>query len=217
MTMRLRLILMFMLFIQPFALHAVQVDEILPNPALEHRARELSAQLRCLVCQNQSIDDSDAPLARDLRILVREHRRDERRQCGGDAVDAVRVGDTADRVPLAHRRRADRGIECVGRVQAQHGGLRILEREALRERLVAGDSDEAVKAYLVKRYGAFILLQPPFTLETYLLWLFPVICLVAGGLVVLASRRSGANVALEPMSPEDEARLRHILDPNSPE
>lgn len=51
---------------------AVQPDEILPDPALEQRARELSRELRCMVCQNQSIDDSDAPLARDLRILVRE-------------------------------------------------------------------------------------------------------------------------------------------------
>jgi cytochrome c-type biogenesis protein CcmH len=51
---------------------AVRPDEILPDPKLEHRAREISAELRCLVCQNQSIDDSDAPLARDLRILVRE-------------------------------------------------------------------------------------------------------------------------------------------------
>jgi cytochrome c-type biogenesis protein CcmH len=52
--------------------HAVQPDEVLPNPALEARARNLSKELRCMVCQNQSIDDSDAPLARDLRILVRE-------------------------------------------------------------------------------------------------------------------------------------------------
>ncbi|WP_306225971.1 cytochrome c-type biogenesis protein [Bosea beijingensis] len=51
---------------------AVQPDEILPNAALEQRARAISGGLRCLVCQNQSIDDSDAPLARDLRILVRE-------------------------------------------------------------------------------------------------------------------------------------------------
>ena len=51
---------------------AVQPDEILPDPALEARARVLSRELRCMVCQNQSIDDSDAPLARDLRILVRE-------------------------------------------------------------------------------------------------------------------------------------------------
>jgi|ERR1019366_4436618 cytochrome c-type biogenesis protein CcmH len=53
-------------------LHAVQVDEILPDPALEARAREISHDLRCMVCQNQSIDDSEAPLARDLRLLVRE-------------------------------------------------------------------------------------------------------------------------------------------------
>ena len=53
-------------------LHAVQVDEILPDQRLEARAREISRDLRCMVCQNQSIDDSEAPLARDLRLLVRE-------------------------------------------------------------------------------------------------------------------------------------------------
>src|SRR3954469_1777504 len=52
--------------------YAVQPDEVLASPALESRARALSRDLRCMVCQNQSIDDSDAPLARDLRILVRE-------------------------------------------------------------------------------------------------------------------------------------------------
>jgi cytochrome c-type biogenesis protein CcmH len=51
---------------------AVQPDEVLPDPAMEARARELSKELRCLVCQNQSIDDSNAPLARDLRVLVRQ-------------------------------------------------------------------------------------------------------------------------------------------------
>jgi cytochrome c-type biogenesis protein CcmH len=51
---------------------AVQPDEIMPDPKLEARARGLSHQLRCMVCQNQSIDDSDAPLAHDLRVLVRE-------------------------------------------------------------------------------------------------------------------------------------------------
>ena len=51
---------------------AVQPDEVLPDAVLEGRARELSHELRCMVCQNQSIDDSDAPLARDLRLLVRE-------------------------------------------------------------------------------------------------------------------------------------------------
>jgi cytochrome c-type biogenesis protein CcmH len=54
------------------AAYAVQPDEIMADPAKELRARDLSRELRCMVCQNQSIDDSEAPLARDLRILVRE-------------------------------------------------------------------------------------------------------------------------------------------------
>ena len=54
------------------AAHAVQPDEIMSDPAKEARARDLSRELRCMVCQNQSIDDSEAPLARDLRLLVRE-------------------------------------------------------------------------------------------------------------------------------------------------
>ncbi|MGO4173598.1 cytochrome c-type biogenesis protein [Bosea sp. TAF32] len=62
---------------------AVQPDEVLKNPALEQRARAISGGLRCLVCQNQSIDDSDAPLARDLRLLVRE------RLVAGDSDKAV--------------------------------------------------------------------------------------------------------------------------------
>ena len=62
---------------------AVQPDEILPDPALEARARAISTGLRCLVCQNQSIDDSDAPLARDLRILVRD------RLKAGDSDDEI--------------------------------------------------------------------------------------------------------------------------------
>ena len=67
-----RLLLVMLAFLCATPLHAVQVDEILPDPALESRAREISHELRCMVCQNQSIDDSEAPLARDLRLLVRE-------------------------------------------------------------------------------------------------------------------------------------------------
>src|ERR1700761_6715935 len=54
------------------AAHAVLPDEVMSDPAKEHRARDLSRELRCMVCQNQSIDDSEAPLARDIRLLVRE-------------------------------------------------------------------------------------------------------------------------------------------------
>ncbi len=61
-----------MLILTPAMVHAVQPDEIMADPAQEARARALSRELRCMVCQNQSIDDSDAPLARDLRLLVRE-------------------------------------------------------------------------------------------------------------------------------------------------
>ncbi len=66
-------LLVFMLSVaMPAAAFAVQPDEILKDPKLEARARQLSEQLRCMVCQNQSIDDSDAPLAHDLRVLVRQ-------------------------------------------------------------------------------------------------------------------------------------------------
>jgi len=65
-----RLAAVFLLIASPAL--AVQPDEILSDPAMEERAREISKELRCLVYQNQSIDDSDAPLARDLRLLVRE-------------------------------------------------------------------------------------------------------------------------------------------------
>ena len=61
-----------LLFSFLYSAYAVTPDEVLDDPILEERARELSAKLRCLVCQNQSIDDSDAPLAKDLRVLVRQ-------------------------------------------------------------------------------------------------------------------------------------------------
>lgn len=68
----------------PFAAQAVQPDEMLADPKLEHRAREISGGVRCMVCQNENIDDSNAPLARDLRLLVRE------RLKKGDSDDQVR-------------------------------------------------------------------------------------------------------------------------------
>ena len=121
------------------------------DPALEARARALSGELRCLVCQNQSIDDSDAPLARDIRVLIRE-----------------RIGK--------------------------------------------GESNDAVRAYLVSRYGDFILLKPPFKPETLLLWLSPVLTLGAR-----RRRRASTPAAARPsatpgLSAEEEARLAALTN-----
>jgi cytochrome c-type biogenesis protein CcmH len=69
---KLALIVTLLALMAPQIAHAVTPDEILKDPALETRARNLSRELRCMVCQNQSIDDSEAPLAKDLRVLVRE-------------------------------------------------------------------------------------------------------------------------------------------------
>jgi len=124
---------------------AVQPDELMKDPALEARARALSAELRCMVCQNQSIDDSDAPLARDIRILIRQ-------------------------------------------------------------RIAEGESNDAVRSYLVSRYGDFILLKPPLKLETLLLWLSAPLTLCAGlAAVFLARRRTPA--ATQDLSAEEEAQL----------
>ena len=136
---------------------AVEPDEILQDAALEARARRLSAELRCLVCQNQSIDDSSAPLAKDLRLIVRE-------------------------------------------------------------RLVAGDSDDAVLDFVVARYGTFVLLRPPLELDTMLLWATPLIVLGGIGVVLLlhlrrrrAERASGGQAAPAALSPQEQARLDKIL------
>jgi len=78
-----RLFLLLALLFTPLHAFAVNPDEVLADPALEQRARALSAELRCMVCQNQSIDDSNAELARDLRVVVRE------RLVGGDSDEQV--------------------------------------------------------------------------------------------------------------------------------
>ena len=130
---------------------AVQPDEVMKDPALEARARALSAELRCMVCQNQSIDDSNAELARDLRLLVRE-------------------------------------------------------------RLKAGDSDDAIRTYLVQRYGDFILLKPPFKLETWLLWGAPFLVLLTGaGIILVARRRQPRFAPANPLSEAERANLDAML------
>jgi cytochrome c-type biogenesis protein CcmH len=140
-----------LLLLAPLAARAVQPDEIMTDPRLEARARALSAQLRCLVCQNESIDESHADLARDLRVLVRE-------------------------------------------------------------RLQAGDSDDKIRAYLVLRYGDFILLKPPFKLETWLLWGAPFVILLAGGGIIFVARRRQKRLAqANNLSEAERATLEAML------
>ncbi len=136
---------------QTVSVGAVEPDEMLKDPVLEARARSISQILRCLVCQNQSIDDSNAGLARDLRIL-------------------------------------------------------------LRERLVAGDSDEAAIAYIVDRYGDFVLLRPPMKPTTYVLWFGPAVIFVLGlaGLTVYFRRRKTAPTAA--LSDAERQRIAALLD-----
>jgi cytochrome c-type biogenesis protein CcmH len=134
---------------------AVQPNEMMSDPKLEARARALSGQLRCMVCQNQSIDDSDAPLAHDIRMLIRE-------------------------------------------------------------RIAAGESDQTVKAFLVSRYGDFILLKPPLQMNTLLLWGGPPLILILGGAFLLAMvrRRRGGALSPAPLNPAEEQRVSVLLDDN---
>jgi cytochrome c-type biogenesis protein CcmH len=129
---------------------AVTPDEQLPDAAQEARARALSRELRCVVCQNQSIDDSDAALAHDLRII-------------------------------------------------------------LRERIAAGDTDAQAKAYLVKRYGSFVLLKPPIQGDTLALWLGPLAVLLVGGGGVALYLRGRARAGTASLDPAEEAELAALL------
>jgi cytochrome c-type biogenesis protein CcmH len=142
----LRALLIALLLAAPVA--ALSPEEILPDPVLEQRARDISAGLRCLVCQNQSIDDSDADLAKDLRVLVRE-------------------------------------------------------------RLVAGDSDEAVRQFLVDRYGEYVLLNPRVGGHTILLWVAAPVLLIAGlgTLFVVGRKRRTVESGL---SAEEQAALDEL-------
>ena len=137
---------------------AVEPDEMLDDPVLEQRARALSVEIRCVVCQNESIDSSNADIARELRILVRE-------------------------------------------------------------RLVAGDSDQQVLDYLVARYGDFVLLRPPVKPETYLLWFGPLVVFLLGvvGVFFYFRRQPAATPAPQALSPEERARLARLLEEDAAE
>lgn len=128
---------------------AVEPREMLEDPALESRAREVSQQLRCVVCQNETIDESDAEIARDMRLL-------------------------------------------------------------LRARILAGDSNEDVIAFLVSRYGDYVLLKPRFMASTYLLWFGPFIVLAVGALVVYRRLRGTPAAAPAPLTPEEKAALEEL-------
>ena len=130
---------------------AVLPSEQLADPRLESRARAISQELRCVVCQNQTIDDSDATLAHDLRLIVRE-------------------------------------------------------------RLKAGDSNEEVKAYIVKRYGPYVLLKPPLEPATLFLWFGPLLVLVAGGVgSVLYLRKRSAHES-RVLTKDEEIELSHLIE-----
>lgn len=133
---------------------AVQPDEVLPDPVLEARARDLSKGLRCLVCRNESIDESNADLARDLRLL-------------------------------------------------------------LRERLVAGDSDDQAIAFIVDRYGEYVLLKPTGTGANLILWIAGPAMLAAGlaiAAVYIRRRSARGEAAPPPLTAAEQARLDELMD-----
>ncbi len=139
------------LLITAFPAAAWNPSETLKDPVLEQRARSISGGLRCLVCQNQSIDDSDADLAHDLRVLVRE-------------------------------------------------------------RLVAGDTDEQVFDYLVARYGEFVLLKPRVGANTFLLWGLPAFVLLLGGTALFfGSRKSKISKPLPELTDSEKDQVAKII------
>ena len=128
--MRMISALLLLLFISLPVL-AVEPDEMLKDPALEARARAITHNLRCLVCQGEAVDESQAPLAADLRKLVRE-------------------------------------------------------------RLLAGDDEQTIETYLRARYGDYVLMTPPLTSTTGILWAAPLVVLLLGtGAAFVFIRRAG--------------------------
>ncbi|WP_137112293.1 cytochrome c-type biogenesis protein [Rhodobacter sp. SY28-1] len=141
-------VLALLLLASPVA--AVQPDEMLADPVLEARARDISRDIRCPVCQGETIDDSNAPIARDLRIIIRE-------------------------------------------------------------RLLAGDSDQDVIDYIVARYGEGVLFNPPAEGANLILWLAGPALLLAGIGVAMTAARRWRTMPEAALSTEEEARVREIL------
>lgn len=147
------LVLVFSLFFSGQAFAVAVDEEVIADPALETRARNIMTGIRCLVCQNQSIEDSNADLAHDLRRIVRE-------------------------------------------------------------RVEAGDDDDQVRAYLVARYGDWVLLRPPFKARTFFLWFAPLIFLLSGivALVFGLKRRRDAPSSPEPLDAAEQEQLKTLLE-----
>ena len=142
----------FVIFI-PLVSFGVEPGELLDDPLLEERARDISKGLRCLVCQNESIDDSNASLAKDLRILVRE-------------------------------------------------------------RLVAGDSDDEVLNFIVDRYGEFSLLKPSSSGVNLILWLSGPLMLLIALVISLSFIKSNQNpkrINTKGLSDEEKRKLKTIV------
>lgn len=142
-----RLMLIFCLLAMPVL--AVEPDEILDDPILEERARAISSEVRCVVCQNEPIDSSNAGVARDLRMIIRE-------------------------------------------------------------RLVAGDTDQEVFDFLVLRYGDYVLFNPPWKPSTYALWLGPFVILILGLLAVIVALTRRKSAVAAGLTEQEQARLDQI-------
>ncbi len=145
------------LLLLPTLALAVAVDENpLADPALEQQVQDISKTLRCLVCQNQSIEDSNSDLAKDLRNVVRE-------------------------------------------------------------RVAAGDNGDQVRAYMVDRYGEWVLMSPPVSQRTYVLWLGPLALVLVGlfAIIVMMRRRAADGTQIDiALSDEDKARAKALLKGN---
>ena len=124
-------------------------SEMLANPVLEKRAEAIGMQLRCVVCQNESIEQSDATLAAQFRAIIRR-------------------------------------------------------------RVTEGWSDKRIMAWMVQRYGTFILLRPPFDPMTWILWGAPAIALTVGGVAIVLARRRHPSLP-EPLSAVERQRLANLL------
>ncbi|MDA0339542.1 MAG: cytochrome c-type biogenesis protein CcmH [Proteobacteria bacterium] len=137
--------------------YAIGVDEVrLPDPDQETRARELMKGFRCLVCENQSVEESNADLAKDIRMIVRE-------------------------------------------------------------RVALGDGDDAVQAYMVDRYGDWILMKPPFNARTLLLWIGPFLLVLIGGIGVWVFVRRQQHGTPEALTPAERKRLDMLLKDDTAE